>query len=255
MTRSVVVTGASGDLGRELALQHAGSDTTLCLFGRNRERLTRTAELCEARGSLSVAHVVDVTDITLMTKLLTEFDDIHPVDRLYLNAGITGSIGMDQSAEPPDQVVAMMSINATAAMSNAATLVDRMRQRGKGQIVFVASLAALFGFPNTPTYSASKAALLIYGGALRRLARKDRVGVTVACPGFVESAMSQRIEGPKPLMVTAVEAARRIAVGADRNKAMIVFPTLLRIGITLLGILPPSLEPPFLRAFHYYVRG
>jgi short-subunit dehydrogenase len=255
MSLSVVVTGASGDLGRELALHHAAPGTTLCLFGRNRERLTETADLCKAKGATVASHIADVVNMQLMTKLLLDHDNAHPVDRLYVNAGISGSVGADQKSEAVDQLVAIMSVNATAAMATAAAILDRMRQRGTGQIVFVASLAALYGFPNTPAYSASKSAILTYGLALRRLACSDRVGITVACPGFIESAMSRRVDGPKPLMVTASEAAGRIVRGADGNRATVMFPIALWIGITLLKLLPPILQRPFLRLFHYDVRG
>jgi short-subunit dehydrogenase len=65
-----------------------------------------------------------------------------------------------------------------------------MRTRRSGHIVLVSSLAALSPLPDAPGYSASKAGLLVYGQAMRAAVALDNVRVTVVCPGYVTSAMT-----------------------------------------------------------------
>jgi short-subunit dehydrogenase len=68
------------------------------------------------------------------------------------------------------------------------------------------------------------------------------VGVTVICPGFVKSDMSDRFPGPTPFRISAEKAARLIQDGLARNRARVSFPFPLNLSMWFLSVLPPSLN-------------
>jgi short-subunit dehydrogenase len=126
-----------------------------------------------------------------------------------------------------------------------------MRRRRHGHIVLVSSLAAYRGLPLMPAYCASKAALKSYGEALRGWLRHDNVKVSVICPGFVASKMTDRFPGPRPFLLSAEKAADLIHKGVAKNQACIAFPFLLSFGMRLLTWLPANLADTILSALHY----
>ena len=123
-------------------------------------------------------------------------------------------------------------------LSSIQPLILPMRTRKKGQIAIISSLAAYRGLPITPSYCASKAGIKSYGEALRGLLAKDSVQVSVVCPGFIKSAMSDDFPGAKPFMISADKAAYLIKKGLGANKACISFPFPLNLGTRLLSLLP-----------------
>ena len=122
------------------------------------------------------------------------------------------------------------------------------------QVAIVASLAALTGLPGSPGYSASKAALRVFGEAIRRLTKDRNIGITVLCPGFIESDMSRRYQGAKPWLMNADEGARKMKAAIESEKAEYAFPRILAFGIGLLNLLPRCLQPLFLKGFFFTVK-
>ena len=105
--------------------------------------------------------------------------------------------------------------------------------------------------PITPSYCASKAGIKSYGEALRGLLAKDNVHVSVVCPGFIKSAMSDDFPGAKPFMITADKAAKLIKKGLAVNKACISFPFPLNFGTRLLSLLPAFIADYILTKMTY----
>ena len=84
-------------------------------------------------------------------------------------------IGAGEEAESWDAARTVLAVNIDGALATVAGVLPAMRRRASGQIALMSSLAAYFGLPQAPTYSASKAALRAYGEALRAwLARPQR---------------------------------------------------------------------------------
>ena len=117
-------------------------------------------------------------------------------------------------------------------------LLPRMMSRGHGQIGIVGSLAGFIPLPDAPSYCASKSAVLSYGLALRSLLRPHGIGVSVICPGYVTTPMTQQESGWKPFEMSAERAAALICRGLARNRPIIAFPFLLALLSRIGGILP-----------------
>jgi len=119
-------------------------------------------------------------------------------------------------------------------------LMPLMKQRGKGQMAIISSMAGFRGMPSAPAYSASKAAVKAYGEALRGNLGKAGIGVTVACPGYIKTPMTDVNDFPMPGILEAPDAAAKIANAIYHNKGRVAFPLPLRTVMWLANALPSS---------------
>ncbi len=245
----VVITGASGGIGTALAQAYAAPGRVLGLIARDGERLEALAERCRARGATVVTGAVDVRDRRALHHWLAAFDAAHPVDCLIANAGVTCGLGPGRSRESDEEAERLAEINYKGTVHTVSGLVERMRARGRGRIVLVASLAGMRALPDMPSYSATKAAVIAYGHALRGWLAPSGVGVTILCPGFVTSPMSARHRGARPFEIPAEEAARRMRRAIARGRAVYAFPFWLATGVRLSQLLPAPVSDWFMRPF------
>lgn len=240
--RSIVITGSSNGIGAALALRYARSGVTLGLLGRDVRRLSHITQQCQARGAQVEVGVVDVTDVRGMGDWLLAFDSRHPVDLIIANAGVAHTLPDMNQGESWDDIQQQFNTNTLGTLNTLHPLLERMRARRHGQIGIVSSLSGYVGMPISPAYCASKAAIKVYGEALRGWLGPQGVGVTVICPGFVKSEMSDRFPGPTPFKLSAERAARIIEQGLRRDHARIAFPVPLALSMRILSILPPTIS-------------
>lgn len=244
MATSILITGASSGIGAALALAYAAPGTRLVIGGRDPERLAETAARCRDAGAAVEPATVDVTDRAAMDAWVVAADATRPLDLVVANAGV--SAGTGRGEESADQVRRIMAINVDGAMNTVLPALPRMVARGRGHVALMASLAGFRGFPGAPAYCASKAALKVYGEGLRGDLRAKGVGVTVICPGYVDTAMTRVNAFHMPMLVDAERAAAIIRRGIARNKARVVFPWPLAAAAWLVGVLPPAWLDPML---------
>jgi len=254
--KHVVITGASSGIGAALAEAFAREGARLTLFGRNAERLEAVAGRCKTWGVEPWLRVADVTDEAVMRHLLAVCDQETPIDIVIANAGIGGSDAMAAtSGEDAGVVGDVLRTNVLGVTNTVAPLVSRFHTRKRGHIVIVSSLAGLIGLPDTPAYSASKAAVRTYGHALRRLFAGSGVKVTVVCPGFVETPMGANLPFRGPFTWSADRAAVYILRGLERGKREIIFPFPLALAMGLATYLPMSVADVILRRVRGRILG
>ena len=133
-------------------------------------------------------------------------------------------------------------------------MVPRLCARRRGRIVAIASVAAFRGLPYSPGYCASKAGLRAYAEALRPRLMRYGVGVTVVCPGFFASPMTDRWQGPTPFLASGDKAARHIKRGIDRGLRRVHFPWPLVFGMRFCDIAPAWIGDAILRRFRFRIR-
>lgn len=243
--RSILITGASSGLGAALAEYFAAPGVTLSLTGRNAVRLEKLAERCRVRGATIRAALIDVADRDAMRETLLPWDEAEPFDLVIANAGI--SAGTGEAGESEQQLRDITAINVAGVVNTIAPLLPRLAARKKGQIGLVASLAGFRGMPGAPAYSASKAWVKVYGEALRGTVAKDGIGVSVICPGFVETPMTAVNRFPMPFLMNAPRAAGIIARGLARNKGRIAFPLPMLAVVWFFMALPDRLADAITR--------
>ena len=259
----VAITGASGGIGRALALYYAQHGATaLVLAGRNEKALRMTASLCEKAGAAAEVGAFDVRDAAAFDAWVDRVTAADDLTHLIFCHGVSSSVTVTAAGPKPETTWEMrreLDVNAVSTVSAAnraaGNLLQQLRETPgrRVQIGLTASLAALTGLPSSPAYSTSKAAVVTFGEALRRLTRGSGLGVTVALPGFVTSPMSRRYLGKKPFEVTAEKAAQRIAEGLDNDRRQVVFPKVLAWGMRLLAWVPERWQGRFLAPFAFAV--
>jgi short-subunit dehydrogenase len=243
--RSLLITGASSGIGEALALAYAAPGMNLALSGRDGVRLETVAAACRQRGAIVQAATVDVTDAEAIARWIDGVDTAAPIDLVIANAGI--GAGTEGGFETAEQTRAMFAVNLDGVLNTVLPLIPRFVRRRRGQIALMSSLASFRGFPGSPTYCASKAALRIWGEGLRGDLHRHGVGVSVICPGFVVSRMTARNKFRMPFLMSAERAAAIVKRGLARNRSRIAFPFAMYLAIWFAGTLPPLLTDPLFR--------
>lgn len=240
--RHAVITGASSGLGAALARQYARSSGVLSLLGRDSVRLNTVTQQCIAAGAQVFPQTGNVTDAPFIASWIEGCDARTPVDLVIANAGVGGRFAMPETpGETVEVANEIFAANLIGVANTILPILPHLVQRGRGHVVLLSSLAAFIGLADAPAYSASKAAVRVYGHALRRLLSRHGVRVSVVCPGFVRTPMSDSIPGKLPLLWECDRAAAYISKRIALGHREIAFPWPLATLARLAAMLPSSM--------------
>ncbi|MEM9558558.1 MAG: SDR family NAD(P)-dependent oxidoreductase [Acidobacteriota bacterium] len=229
--KTVLITGGARGLGRALAVEACARGARAVLADVDGEAAERAAEALRANGAQVEAVTLDVTDADAFERLAADVWTRHGgLDLLFNNAGVgvSGEV-IDMTLDAWNRV---LDVNLRGVVHGIQAVYPRMVRRGAGQIVNTACVAGLVPFPLTAAYCATKHAVVGLSTALRGEARAYGVGVSVICPGAVETELFDRIEYirvDKDAVLRAVRrsmadpraCARRILDGVARDRAVI----------------------------------
>lgn len=238
--RCVLITGASSGIGAALANVYAQKGRTLLLTGRNGERLEEVANACRDKGAEVKTAIIPVQERTGMEDLLNRWDDAHIIDLAIANAGISAGMG-GTSKEHIQRVYDIFDINVTGVLNTLHPLIPRMAARKSGQLAIMSSLAGFRGLPSAPAYSASKSAVMSYGLGLAGRLKKHGVTVSVICPGFIRSRITDANDFPMPFFMEADKAAKLIQRRLAKGRLRIAFPWQMALGVWFLSLLPAAI--------------
>jgi short-subunit dehydrogenase len=229
----VLLTGATGGIGRSLAEALAAEGAVLTLTGRRADELSA---LARATGGRAV--VADLADPGSLSRLVAE---AGVVDVLIANAALPAS-GPALDYDPTD-IDRALDVNLRAPIQLTRALAPAMVERGRGQLVYVSSLAGLTASPGGSLYSAGKFGLRGFALGLRQDLRHTGVGVSVVLPGFVSEAGMFADSGaelpPGVGTRTPLQVARATVTAIQRDRAEVtVAPPAVVIGAYLGGAFP-----------------
>lgn len=244
--RLVFVTGASSGIGQALAMRYAQAGWRLALVARRVELIEAWAREQGMGPEVAQAYAGDVSDpdsIVAAAQRCIERQGLPEV--VIANAGI--SVGMD-TAERED-LDTMRETFATNNVGLAATFhpfVAGMRQRRRGTLVGIASVAAIRGLPGHGAYCASKAGVVAYCESLRGECRPWGIRVVTLLPGYIATPLTARNRYPMPFLMPAEAFADRAYRAIEAGASYRVIPWQMAIVARLLRLLP---NPLFDRLF------
>jgi short-subunit dehydrogenase len=206
---TVLLTGATGGLGRAIAKELAGRGAALVLSGRQAQALEELAAELPGNGHLSVP--ADLSQAGAATKLVA---DAGEFDVLVANAGLRGAGAYTDYSD--EEIERTLRVNLEAPMLMARACMERMAAAGRGHMVFVASLAGKAASPRSALYNASKFGLRGFAMGLRADLGPSGVGVSIVSPGFVREAGMFADSGAKPPPGLGTTTPERVSAAVAR---------------------------------------
>jgi 3-oxoacyl-[acyl-carrier protein] reductase len=185
--RTALITGASRNIGRAIALAYAAEGADLVLNTRsNREELEAVAAECRKAGVRVATALADVSDAAAVEAMVTQgLRELGAVDVLVCNAAIRPHKSLTETS--PEDWHHVLGVNLHSAFYLARAVVPGMKERRRGSIIALGGLSSLTGRPNTAAVTAAKTGLL---GLVRALAAElgpFGIRANMVMPGFIDT--------------------------------------------------------------------
>lgn len=235
--KTVLITGASSGIGRELAIQLARKGCRLILIARRYELLKSLHQQLIPHPGGHLCLPCDVSEESQIASICEQIlKEKTTPDVLILNAGIG-----EKFAVHDIDVAGMHRVFATNFFSVVwfvKFLLPDMLARNQGIIAATGSLSGYRGMPKAASYSAGKAALMRFIESLQIDLYGTGVRAILISPGFVKTPMTDQNDFRMPFMISADRAARIIIRGLEKEKSEIHFPLRLSILAKLSRSIP-----------------
>ncbi|RSD27342.1 SDR family NAD(P)-dependent oxidoreductase [Mesobacillus subterraneus] len=181
--KNIIITGASGGIGAEIAKLCAARGANLILLARGIDKLEVLKKELQSKYAINVhAQKLDVSDTDSIKAVFSQvLSEIGQVDILVNNAGF-GVFDFAHEAKI-DEIKSMFDVNVVGLMACTAMVLPGMKMRRSGHIINIASQAGKIATPKSSVYSASKHAVLGYTNSLRMEVADDHIYVTSVNPG------------------------------------------------------------------------
>jgi len=240
--RAALITGAGSGIGRAFAATLAAAGSDLLLLDVDAQGLATTVAEVSAPGIQVRSATADVANRDELERRLAELlAGAHGLDLVITCAAILGP--GTWSAQSPQDFERVMQIDFVGTANTVRAALPWLRQR-QGQIVVLASTAAVHGWPGLAAYSAAKFALVGYCDAIRPELATEGLGLTIAFPLLIDTPLLSR-PGIPPILrqgrrIQPERVVRKVLRAAARRKRRVYIPGSVRV-ITLLHGLAPSL--------------
>ena len=215
--KTALVTGATGGIGGAIARALHGQGATVAISGTRREALDALAGELAQR-----AHVLpcDLADRDAIEALVPKAEAaMGKLDILVANAGITrDNLLVQLRDEDWDQVVA---VNLTATFRLARAAVRTMMRRRYGRLIAITSVVGVTGNPGQSNYTASKAGIIGLVKSVAAEYAKRGVTANAIAPGFIATAMTDKLNDKQREAILARVPAGRLGTGADVASAAV----------------------------------
>ena len=187
--KKVLVTGASGGIGRAIAMELSSSGADLCLTGRNKSELENLQKIIGGNCQIIIS---DLSNSEGISSLADQAQDIMgQIDILVNNAAITkDNLFMRMSEDDWNEVI---NINLNSIFKLTKQLIKGMIKRRYGRIINITSVIGVAGGAGQSNYSASKAGIIAMSKSLAQEVGSRSVTVNSIAPGFIETNMTAEL--------------------------------------------------------------
>jgi NAD(P)-dependent dehydrogenase (short-subunit alcohol dehydrogenase family) len=231
----VAITGGARGIGRTTAQALVRKGCRVALGDLDLAPAEQTAaEL----GGGTVAIQLNVTDRDSFTAFLDEAErQLGPVDVLINNAGIMPVTPFEEESD--DSIRRQLDINVYGVMVGTQLAVRRMKARGRGHIVNIASSAGKAGVPGIATYAATKHAVVGLTEAVRAECRGSGVELSYVMPITVNTQLIEGLADKRGVKrVEPEDVAKQIVDALELGKVDVYVPRELRVSVVLGTLLP-----------------
>jgi short-subunit dehydrogenase len=236
--RVLLITGAGRGIGRQLAKVLSAEGAAIAAVDLAREPLMDLEK--ELAGKPVAWVTADVVDAIGLAKAANDLEQrLGPVDLLIANAGI----GRETSARNyrAEDVAALVQVNLIGVSNSVAAVLPGMRQRRRGHLTAISSLASYRGLPRIIGYCAAKAGVNCLMEGLRLELRGENIACTTICPGWIRSDMTAPIQNG-PAMMSLEDAVQEIVWAIRRRKVFHAFPSTKAWPLRLMRLLPSRIS-------------
>lgn len=223
----ILITGATSGIGKQLALDYQKDGHEVWAVGRNEQVLQELSDIGLHTGQ------VDLTD---RDSTLHWFSTLDTIDLAILNAGNCEYVDLPKFDSALIQRV--MRANVESLAISIEGVLPLLRSSQTRHLAIVGSSAAYVALPRAEAYGASKAAAAYMANTLRVDLLQEKIVVSLICPGFVKTPLTDLNDFDMPFRITTTEASNYIRVGLAKKKAEIHFPKRFTLILKILSWLP-----------------
>jgi NAD(P)-dependent dehydrogenase (short-subunit alcohol dehydrogenase family) len=217
----VAITGGGRGIGAATARALAARGARIAIGDLDLETAEATAA---SIGAAAIARRLDVTDRPGFTAFLDDVEaTLGPLDVLINNAGIMPLSAVEEESDAT--VVRQLALNLHAVIHGSKEAIRRMRPRGGGHIVNIASVAGKAGFPGGATYCAVKHGVVGFSEAIRLELRGSGIEVSCIMPALVATELTSGIkDSPFVKRARPEDVADAIAGALERPRFDVFVP-------------------------------
>ena len=214
--KSALVTGASGGIGSAIDRKLHAAGAKVALSGTRQEPLERLAEELGERAYILPCNLSDMAAVEVLPKQAIE--TLGSLDILVNNAGITrDNLFMRISDEEWQSVI---DVNLTATMKLCKGSLRGMMKSRWGLIINISSIVGATGNPGQGNYAASKAGMVRMSKSLAYEVASRGITVNVVAPGFIATAMTDKLADDRKEAILAQIPAGRMGAAEDIASAV-----------------------------------
>lgn len=215
--RKALVTGATGGIGEAVARALHAQGAIVGLHGTRMEKLESLAGELGDRVKLFPANLSDRDEVKALGQKAES--ELEGVDILVNNAGITRD-GLFVRM-PDEDWDAVIEVNLTAVFRLTRELTHPMMRRRFGRIVNISSVVGVTGNPGQANYCASKAGMIGFSKSLAQEIASRNITVNCVAPGFIESAMTDKLNDKQKDAIMAAIPMKRMGTGDEIASAVV----------------------------------
>ena len=239
--KNIWIIGASQGIGKALAMELLDRRCNLFLTSRKID----SDDFKSVHSEKFSFHKGDVNDLNDMRNIFSKIEKNGLLDFVIFSQAIY---------DPGIPISRIDSYNFNSFETNFLSiyaltpiLIEKFRDRKKGSIVFISSLAANFYTANSGAYSLSKNTLSYYSKLIYMENKKHNLNVFLVEPGFVKTRLTKKNKFKMPFIISSSGAAKFIINGIEKGKFNIKFPLSLRLIISIYNLIPDFIKLKFFR--------